>query len=90
MLTYYSILVGLRILNENMETHRPASGRPSSFRNTNVLFLSWSKIAIFVGVLRYTLSTFNIQNKQWGSMFTSTKEDTNSRKDFCMKNITNF
>jgi hypothetical protein len=43
-----------------MGLNSPASGSPS-FRNTNVLFLSWSIIAIFVGVLRYILSTFTIK-----------------------------
>lgn len=40
----------------------PASGSPS-LRTTNVLFFSWSRMAIFVGVLRYILSTYT--NKHW-------------------------
>lgn len=49
----------------------PASGRPS-LRITNVLFFSWSRIAIFVGVLRYILSNYHTR-KRWSVSFNSSK-----------------
>lgn len=59
----------------------PASGSPS-FRRTNVRFFSWSRIAIFVGVLRYTLSTFSMSE---------IRIDTNKKKEpYDQQSDTNF